>query len=125
VSDSNRHKMLPMMDAFTSCFAPPEAPTYSDASDIYSLALSVHCMALLQPAPSNDRERVRREPLGGSGYSSTLARLMKRTLAMSVKDRPDALYLPYLVWREKQVSKKELGRNYERARVALPNWATE
>jgi serine/threonine protein kinase len=128
VSDPKRHKMHPMMDAWTSSFAPPEAPQYSDASDIYSTALSVHCMALLGSGPVSDGEKLRREPLGadgGSRYSGTLARLLKRTLAKSVNDRPDAPYLPYLVWREKQQSKKELGENHARSWKPLPSWSTD
>ena len=125
VSDSRRHKMQHKMDAFTSCFAPPEAPQYSDASDIYSLALTVHCMAVQRPAPVSDKEKLRHEPCGSLGYSGTLARLLKRALAKSVKDRPDALYLPYLVAREKAASKNEPGANLERAARALPSWVFE
>ncbi|KAF2685043.1 kinase-like protein [Lentithecium fluviatile CBS 122367] len=127
IVDSSRGRYEPLMDAFTSSFAPPEAPSYSDASDIYSTALSVHCSALLRQSPFSDGERVRRDPLRRdcAGYSQTLATLLKRMLRRSVKDRPDALYLPYLVWREMNVSKIENGRKHERPSKPLPSWAFE
>jgi NIMA (never in mitosis gene a)-related kinase len=126
VSDSSRHKWWHEMDAWTSAFGPPEAPQYSGSSDIYSLALSVHCMATLRQGPPSDREKRRREPVGpqrASGYSNTIAQLLKRMLAHGAKERPDAMYLPYLVYREKSASKKEMG-DCRRASRALPSWAT-
>jgi serine/threonine protein kinase len=126
VSDSSRHKFRHEMDAWTSVFGPPEAPQYSGSSDIYSLALSVHCVARLRDYPSSDKEKRRREPVGPqreSGYSNTIAQLLKRMLARDPEERPDAMYLPYLVYREKGASKKEMGDS-QRASRPLPSWAT-
>jgi serine/threonine protein kinase len=122
-----RVKGAAKMPAFTLVFGPPEAPKYSDASDIYSLALSVHCAALLRPYPVQDYVRLHAEPLGNrreTGYSRTLSTLLKRMLNKRVEDRPDALYLPYLVYREMQAAKVELGALYpQQAARPLPEWA--
>lgn len=122
IGETSRHQAGHRMDAFTRGFAPPEAPDYSGTSDIYTLALTVHCAALLRLLPYGDSGVLRRSPLadGRAGYGPTLERLLCRMLNRNVVNRPDAFYAPYLVWRERIASK---GERDSSGYAQLPKWA--
>jgi serine/threonine protein kinase len=112
----DRHGSL--MTAWTQPFAAPEEPSYSDTSDVYSLALSVHCLATLRQAPAR-RESVRMDP--APGYSRELKHVLGRMLRTNPRDRVDVGHLPYLVCRGMGVVRCERdakGLGSER----LPNW---
>lgn len=114
-----RDAASPFMTAWTRRFAAPEEPYHSDTSDVYSLALSVHCVAALRQTPAR-RESVRWDP--APGYSRELRKVLERMLTTMPEDRVDVGYLPYLVWRETGVVKRErAARGIQSG--SLPSWA--
>ncbi|KAF9737076.1 hypothetical protein PMIN06_001835 [Paraphaeosphaeria minitans] len=114
-----RDKESELMTAFTKPFAPPEEPRYSDTSDVYSLALSVYCVAALRGTPSR-RESVRADP--APGYSRELRGVLGRMLRTMPGDRVEVGYLPYLVWREMTVVKRKRAARGLQGE-SLPSWA--
>jgi serine/threonine protein kinase len=127
VSSNKRNGRKPLLKACTRAFAPPEAPYYSQGSDLYSMALSVHCAAMNRQMPSKDRSKARDYPLGRSDdlpYSNALEGMMRRMLRDESDCRPDPLVLPYLIRRECKAAKTELRlRGIEGADRPLPEWA--
>ncbi|KAF2246246.1 kinase-like protein [Trematosphaeria pertusa] len=117
------------LSLWTRAFEPPEAPRFSDASDAYSLALGVHCMALLREVPCEDKVLLRERPVGAGGrYSGFLEGVLRRCLREGWRERPDAAYLPYLVWREMERAAgwaKGRGERGAAAFARLPEWAFE
>lgn len=107
------------MTAFTRAFGPPEQPQYNDTSDMYSLALCVHCVAPLRSEPRR-RSSVRADPV--PGYASRLRDVLGRMLRTHPEDRVDAGYLPYLVFREMSAVKRERAARGCRTEM-LPRWA--
>ncbi|KAF1967279.1 hypothetical protein BU23DRAFT_293090 [Bimuria novae-zelandiae CBS 107.79] len=93
-----RDRVSSVMTAWTKPFAAPEEPRYTEMSDVYSLALSVHCMAIVRDMPDERREVRKANP--APGYSCVLNDLLARCLSTRPGDRPDVGYLPYLVLRE-------------------------
>ncbi|KAF2448794.1 kinase-like protein [Karstenula rhodostoma CBS 690.94] len=114
-----RDAQSPLMTAWTKPFAAPEEPRYTDTSDVYSLALSVYCLTTLRQSPGR-RESVRNDP--APGYSRELRGVLGRMLRTRPEDRANVGYLPYLVWREMAVVKREREAGGIRSE-SLPSWA--
>ncbi|KAL5378986.1 hypothetical protein DPSP01_008790 [Paraphaeosphaeria sporulosa] len=90
-----------------------------DTSDVYSLALSVYCVAALRDTPRLG-EIVRADP--APGYSRELRGVLGRMLRLMPEDRVEVGHLPYLVWREMSVVKHErAARGFQSEK--MPSWA--
>ncbi|KAK7189792.1 hypothetical protein PSPO01_04182 [Paraphaeosphaeria sporulosa] len=91
----------------------------ADTSDVYSLALSVYCVAALRDTPRLG-EIVRADP--APGYSRELRGVLGRMLRLMPEDRVEVGHLPYLVWRETSVVKHErAARGFQSEK--MPSWA--
>jgi serine/threonine protein kinase len=102
----DRPRRQQLMTAFTLAFGPPEAPRFHPASDVYSVALVIHCMAQTETVPSRNSDRVRVDPLRGTQYSQNLGGILKEFLIANPSNRAKPTELPYLV-------------NYARRRTTL------
>lgn len=94
-------------------FAPPESPTYSEQSDVYSLALVVICVAWRRQEPPRDNF------FRNNWASKGMARVLYHCLRTSGSNRPTPLTLPAVVWKGYKTwldSRPNYGR-------PLPGWA--
>lgn len=110
-----------MMTAFTRPFAPPEEPRFTDASDVFSLALSVYCLAVRRGEPAS-RSVAKANP--APGYAEQLKYVMSQCLRTRPDDRVPVGHLPCLVFKEMSEAKRERERMGVRSET-LPSWAFE
>jgi serine/threonine protein kinase len=105
---------------FTPMFAPPEAPRYDVRSDIYSLGVTVHCLAIMRNTPRSVIGHRDIHPLDGRFEDGSLKKVVRRCLKHDPAERPEQYYLPkdvyvaYTAWKKK--------RNGDKGKK-LPYWA--
>ncbi|KAJ4293308.1 hypothetical protein N0V90_008590 [Kalmusia sp. IMI 367209] len=112
------------MTAFTKAFAAPEAPKYTETSDVYSLGLSVCCLAGLKDVPNRDYSGLRGD--AAKLYGNHINYVLRKCLERDHRNRPSALELPSLVAREnakarEKIEERSKGGNIRREK--LPDWA--
>jgi serine/threonine protein kinase len=104
---------------YTPNFTTPEAPRFCARSDIYQLALSIHCLARMSMKPDMSQPLSDSHPLPRRYHSPDLRNLLVKCLQRDPNKRPQPNDLPALVWSGYQAWRNSRRDDGE----VLPRWA--
>lgn len=82
----------------TPSFQTPESPSWSDATDVYLLAATIHCLATMNQSPMHGHQQLELDPMPYGSTHRALPDLLRKCLRVDRSRRPGPHELPCLVW---------------------------